>query len=351
MNQEWPVRFESNVNEVVNSDFYKNLRKKALAGERIDGCAKCYSQEDAGTESLRTVTNRKYPLVSANTETTRPQDIEVVELFTGDTCNLKCVTCRPQLSTKWREDYKKLGWPLEPRAKKKTVSSLFRDLDGLKEIKLVGGEPLLDPEHSTLLRTLVDVGAAEMKLVYFTNGTIFPSKEIFKLWDHFKEVEIFFSIDGIGKVNDYIRHPSKWEQVDRTLDLFLSHTRFKNNFIFRVATTVSILNIWYLKEIEAWYQLKMKNSDNKNLKQLIFNPLVDPEFMSARKIPQSYLSQSFGLFDRQSENQMKIYQWIKQGGTETFSPQLVTYLEKRNKQKRKKPGFFRSERGSKSYVL
>ncbi len=320
------MQLGTNLDEVLNSDMYRDIRAKVLQGEKINGCSKCYQQEAAGAESLRTVTNEKYQ-TTFHTETTSASAIEFVELFLGDICNLKCVTCRPQLSTKWREDYRALGWALDKRVETKPVINIIKDLTGLKEIKLVGGEPLLDPQHTPLLKALVEMDAADMKLVYFTNGTVLPSQEVFSLWQKFREVEIYFSIDGVGEVNNYIRFPSQWKKVDTTLNDFLTSAQNSPNFVFRIATTISILNIWSMDDLESWFLNKQEKFGAEFLKQLIFNPLIDPDFLSVRKIPQNYIEKRFPDFENRSENQKKIINWIMQLQSNQYDPQLGAYLD------------------------
>ena len=35
------------------------------------------------------------------------------------------------------------------------------------------------------------------------------------LWENFRHVSVGVSIDGVEKVNDYIRYPSKWKNIQK----------------------------------------------------------------------------------------------------------------------------------------
>ena len=81
----------------------------------------------------------------------------------------------------------------------------------------MGGEPLLIHQHYDFLNELVERGRAPfVTLEYNTNLSIVPEKAL-KLWEHFKKVKLGVSLDGVGPINDYIRHPSKWSVMERNL--------------------------------------------------------------------------------------------------------------------------------------
>jgi MoaA/NifB/PqqE/SkfB family radical SAM enzyme len=87
-------------------------------------------------------------------------------------------------------------------------------------------------------------------LHYTTNVTVFPDSGWWELWKHFKEVDIQLSIDGIGKRQEYIRHPSNWDDIVENVQKYLSFKDF--NVQISVSHTVSAYNIFYLDEFFAW---------------------------------------------------------------------------------------------------
>ena len=61
--------------------------------------------------------------------------------------------------------------------------------------------------HFDILEKCVEFGIAkDITLAYNTNGSIFPQDKI-ELWEQFKKVEIFVSIDDISERFEYIRFP------------------------------------------------------------------------------------------------------------------------------------------------
>jgi hypothetical protein len=69
---------------------------------------------------------------------------------------------------------------------------------------------------------------------------------------HFKQFELIASIDGIEKVNDYCRFPSKWSQVSanylKAKQLMGDHPNIK----ILINVTVSLLNVMNLDSLLYW---------------------------------------------------------------------------------------------------
>jgi hypothetical protein len=62
-------------------------------------------------------------------------------------------------------------------------------------------------------------------------------------------VKFNFSVDGLGPRNDYIRYPSKWEDVVTNLQR-LDDT--PDNVTVNIACAVQILNVMHLPELVRW---------------------------------------------------------------------------------------------------
>ena len=88
---------------------------------------------------------------------------------------------------------------------------------------------------------MVDEGyAKDCNLRYNSNGLELPDK-LFKLWEHFKEVRFNFSIDAYGERNNYIRYPSKWEEVAKNLKKLDENT--KDNRGNNIACAIQLLYV------------------------------------------------------------------------------------------------------------
>jgi MoaA/NifB/PqqE/SkfB family radical SAM enzyme len=115
----------------------------------------------------------------------------------------------------------------------------------LTRLHLLGGEPLLMKDVRPFVLELIQQGAAEdMTLVISTNATNVPD-EWLDLLARLKSVIIQVSLDGYGRVNDYIRYPSVWRDIEANL---MRLRRLENSFLY-VNATVQVYNMLFLPEI------------------------------------------------------------------------------------------------------
>lgn len=308
----------------LNSRQRIEFRRKALLGETIDGCSKCYEQESAGIASLRGYANQKKSIKS-NTSV-QLSEINSVELFLGDECNLKCVMCDPQLSSAWRKEYQDLGWALPKRPSVPNVEKIFKNFPRLNYVKFVGGEPLLSSQHKLALKTLLNQKPENITLNYCTNTTIVPDSEVVDLWSKFKEVEVWFSVDGLEGVNEYIRFPTKWR---KTLEVFNEFNNIRttiNNFNFNISCTVSIYNLWSLDKFEKWYMSELKQNYPGACNYLHFNPLVQPPYLSILNLPESLKRKAILSLNIDSKIQAPIINYLKENSRD-FDDRLVSYTK------------------------
>jgi hypothetical protein len=90
--------------------------------------------------------------------------------------------------------------------------------------------------------------APNIELRYNSNGLEMPDR-LFELWDQFQRVRFHFSIDSIYEMNDYIRYPSRFSDIEKQLDR-LDQTG--DNIEITIACAVQSLNIYYLPDFIKW---------------------------------------------------------------------------------------------------
>lgn len=260
--------------EVWNSDFMKNTRLQMLNDKTPDSCQKCFNEEANGIMSKRQwetdLWKTRLDIVSIVDQTAEdgsiPVKIPYFDLRLGNLCQLKCVMCSPHDSSSWIKEWR-LQYPkyktIELRqdqhwdnnfdytwyTKGSFLETMKDQASYIQELYFAGGEPLLIPEHYKILEFMVETGAAKnCSIRYNSNGLELPEK-LFDLWKHFKEVKFSFSIDAYGEKNDYIRYPSKWNDVVNNLRR-LDDT--PDNIIVNIAAAVQVLNVMYLPELVEW---------------------------------------------------------------------------------------------------
>ncbi|SVE53911.1 uncharacterized protein METZ01_LOCUS506765, partial [marine metagenome] len=154
----------------------------------------------------------------------------------------------------------------------------------MKHIHISGGEPLMITQHYQFLKGYIDAGKAhEITLNYNTNLSNIPERAL-DLWQHFKLIEIRASIDAPGKINEYIRYPSKWEIVLRNLRLLTTVKKSgKINLNLGIIVTVQVYNVFYLKELVS----ELNSYDDISFDDIILHMLHDPRYLNITSLPHS----------------------------------------------------------------
>lgn len=257
------------IQEIMNGDTFKEVRLQMLSGKKPYACLRCYKEESLGIVSKRVKENNEYPhfTVDVARTLTSPDgtianiNLEFVELRLGNICNVKCRTCNPWSSSKWISDYQKLreeypdlgefnkdhnqfDWPEQ----EKFWEDLFDRTQDAKVFYINGGEPTLIKEHFKFLQRMIDAGRTNVCLRYNINMTNM-NEEIIEIWKQFDDIDIGFSIDDLEERNEYIRNPTKWDDVIKTMDMLLPH---RNEIKFSITQTVSWMNFPYLGEFYEW---------------------------------------------------------------------------------------------------
>lgn len=278
-----------NISEIFYGEWYNDFRKKMINGEKIDGCKRCYEEENNGKKSLRQRYNDSYHIpIQDNLNIENPK-IKWIELSISNKCNLICRMCDSRYSHLWYEEEKEFYGKTFSINKKS-----FIDLDKILEIideniihiKFTGGEPFLIEEYDVIIDKLIQkADPSKIFLNYNTNCTILPKKEIIDKWKKFKFIEFAISFDGIGEIWEYIRYPSKWSKVEKNI-LFLYNLKNEMNSKYIFRSTISILNIMDIFNMIDWWR---KNISNElNTENITFNPthLSFPSFLSLHVLPE-----------------------------------------------------------------
>ena len=221
---------DQNLEELI--DDHRNNRQSRF-------CRKCYKVENIGLKSNRQIYNG---LFSTHLDLDS-RSLKTAVVPVGNKCNLYCVMCYPGASTAWFKKYNSMGkakyWGKEDVIKE-NIDSV--DLDRFEHIEFIGGETL---KSAGLWKTLAKL----KKSVNFslqTNGTVELNQKQIELLNSFENFNICFSIDGYGKIFEYIRQPAKWDQVRENIKKNITNFRLD-----RLSThcTINNLNILYVDKL------------------------------------------------------------------------------------------------------
>jgi len=277
-------------NEARNAPILKEVRASMLKGEWHAECERCRQEEVNGIRSRREyehddwakwfgnyIDYDKAASITAEDGTMEvdKQDINFVDIRYGNFCNLKCRMCGPTDSHQWYDDFVQLydqtgykdtheriqlvknakgRWHTDQYDWFQNNNMYWHNFEkyavNAHKLYIVGGEPLIIDEHTASLERIVASGnAPNMRLEYNTNLTMIPDKLIV-LWEHFKEVRIGVSIDGIDDVFNYQRTPANFDSVYKNMLALDRNPRINLKGWF--AYTVTPFNLFHFPEFMRW---------------------------------------------------------------------------------------------------
>jgi organic radical activating enzyme len=255
---------------IQNSHSMRKLRQEFIDGKQPQTCRKCWREERSGRTSKRmhTLDRLKHMLDHETDWTIDAKPLMFLDLKLGTICNLKCRICGSWSSStfaaeelanipitedkKSNHHYHMLRQGAWPRENPKFWEEIEQVSDQIQYIEFTGGEPFMIQEHFELLQGLVDRGlAAKIEIHYNTNGTQYPEQGP-AIWQHFKHVEIAFSIDDLGARFEYQRTNAVWSEVQANITRFKQLRDQHCNITLQVCSTVNVFNVYYLAELAEW---------------------------------------------------------------------------------------------------
>jgi sulfatase maturation enzyme AslB (radical SAM superfamily) len=307
------------VKDAWNSQDMKDIRLSMINGEKVAGCSTCYLQEESGRTSNREHANSEWKWrlgeenlseIINNSEINFGHvntDIVYLDLRLGNLCNLKCRMCNPWNSSQILKEHIELDQKDEEYSKlfKKTFGKfpieLAKELEwfesdvlwdqvislipNLKKVYMTGGEPTLIDHNFKFMQECIDQERQDIVLFFNTNCTNI-NKKFLSLVEQFKEININASLDGTDIVNDYIRAPSKWEQISSNIEKLAQLPNVK----LGVTPTVQVYNVFNLVSILEWVD-ELNQKYNKDIfVDFLIN--VHPYHLSVTVLPDEVRTQA-----------------------------------------------------------
>jgi hypothetical protein len=300
---------QHSMHDWINSDYVQYLRESHITGNKIAECNECWQKESSGQLSLRnninnTVTDNRGDRLDKswihayfkNKKDYKSNLIRSIDIKLTNLCNYSCVMCNPQDSTqimsKWimQQDHPGLQNRLKENPdwqndSQNLVNNEYR-YDLLSQainfcpqhLKILGGEPLIDRTMFKILSSVPIEQKQAINLLFVTNGSVNLSDVQNNLLG-WKSVNFVVSLDGIGAVQDYIRHGSKWYDIKKNIIQYLSHR--PDNRLW-VSYTLQALTLYHLPELlEFCYDHRIELSSGI---------LTEPDFFALSAIPDNLKS-------------------------------------------------------------
>lgn len=301
-----------------NNRYMRLTRLRMLNGEIPVQCQKCFTEETAGHRSKRIWETEYWShridvdklIEGTKKDGSVPSKIYYVDLRMGTKCNLKCIMCSPHDSSLWMGDWKKLypkiqnnslkelcGWEKGSggggsyawhKNNPKFWDQLYDQIPHMKQLYFAGGEALVIEEHYQLLEEVSKKGYGDqIELRYNSNGIDIPDR-LFELWDKFYRVRFHFSIDSIKGMNDYIRWPSKWDRIVKSLNIL---DKSSDHIEVTIACAVQALNMYYIPDLIKWkleQNFKKINPWPLGGGLINFHLVYHPAFLNVKVLPKRF---------------------------------------------------------------
>ena len=267
--------------QAFNHDFMKSTRLAMLKNEQVSACTVCYDWEKNGIESPRQKMNIRFKdYKQLYNKTAKDGSLSSPPMYIdfrfGNLCNFKCRMCGSYASSSWAKEAKFHGMMKQSSPNHYdywTDNDLFwDDIKSIKkyirEIYFAGGEPFVQEGHYKLLELLVNNDCTNVHLTYNTNLSYdgkFKSYQIEELWDKFRKVSVWPSVEGYKTHAEYGRKGLNWKDFEKNVDRF-------SKYISDFSLTSSIYSIISNLELIIWIKSKGKSFNITNL--------VNPNHMS-----------------------------------------------------------------------
>ncbi len=259
------------------SDELKELRETFRKDQIPKGCWKCFEMESKGEKSIRQNVNESRleehkDFINLPDEELVPTEIKIK---VGAVCNLSCRMCLPNVSSRVNAVYKNLGWEtMEPyKYDVDAENTLKKYAENIKYIDVLGGEPFYNKRLLALLVWLKDSGHSKHMTMYITSNGMFYNNKLVELLKSFKEVVLIISLDGIGKVHEYIRPGCDFSIVESNIQKFRDY-----GVNVLVQSTISLLNVLHLDKLDQWCADRKIHNPQKLL-------VYDPKQLHPRNLP------------------------------------------------------------------
>ena len=212
-------------NVTIKTDMINHVRNS-----RCDSCYKVEQLTPSGQNASNRSWYKKYGIKNINLNLyDKPENfnLKILDLRWRNTCNLACVYCGPDLSSKWANELNNTSHNIADDVLEKNKQYIFKNINNITHVYLAGGEPLLIKENLELLELLYEKNTG-VEIRINTNLTV-VNNAIFKKLVLFKDVKWTISVDAIDKEYNYIRYPGEWSTFYNNL-INLKNQNFDINF-------------------------------------------------------------------------------------------------------------------------
>lgn len=264
------------IDQVLQHKDLLAIKTNILNNEYHSNCSQCVRQEKMTSNSERRWYDDIAELGTIEINDITQSHLQNLDIRWSNTCNLSCVYCGPSASSQWAS-IKKL--PIERLNYSETLPGIIDYINAnrqtLKNLGLLGGEPLLQKENELLL----DVIDPNVNINLITNLTVpLEKNKIFHKLLEKNNVVWDISFDTVESKFEYVRHGAEWQQIVSNIRYLQQAIKDKPKHIIGTAAVYSVYNALNLSEIHQYFL------DN-NLPTIRWNELHYPNELSVSNLP------------------------------------------------------------------
>lgn len=293
----------------LHSEQFNELRRKMLAGEKIEQCRQCDKNEELNIQSKRQLAIKKYGTAIPDVK------LKGMDICFDNICNLKCRGCNSRHSHLWKKD-EELIYGKSLTQKKYLENNLLINVTDIEDIEISGGEPFLSPKFFTFFDRIKNQ-LENKNLSIVTNGTILLDDNIIQDLKKCKHFKLSISIDGLEDTHNYFRSGNVYKTVLDNLKIYYNEFKDMPNIKIEIITTVNVYNVHELKEIR-------KELEQFNIMWTV-KPLEEPAFLSIKNLPTEYKNMLNSYIDIKH-----VYSYLNQPADISFD-NFLDYHNKLNK--------------------
>ena len=238
---------DQTITEILHGPVMQEIRQSIRRGEPHAYCYNCVQAERYG-RSERDWHNSVSPEFDVATATDLEHRPTLIDVRWNITCNLSCNYCGDKCSSKWAA-LKHIPFRSGARPYYEQVCDyLAEHSDSIREVALVGGEPLLLPENERLL----DVIPNDCIVTLITNASVdLDNNRIFEKLSRRNRVGWSLSFDNVGERFEYVRHGAAWHQLLHNLDRIQALMRDREHW-GGIHAVYNLYNATRLREFTAF---------------------------------------------------------------------------------------------------
>lgn len=263
---------EQSTDLIESSPTLHSIRAQMLSGQPdTENCKVCLDQEkQAGAASLRSYYKKYYSNIDQSRITP-----SVIDVRWNNTCNLGCVYCTPRFSSTWADRLEIKNLRPVKSYQDELLEWILQRVEHVREIQLVGGEPLLMKQNYRLLSSLPQ----DCKISILTNLS-YDLESLPCLPNLLRRppgnVIWNISAENIDEKFEYVRSGADWQKFQSNLRFLTKHFPETQS----INMVYNLLSAMDLPETMAYYM-------DLGIKKFVLQPVIGQPGMNVFLMPQA----------------------------------------------------------------